>query len=62
MLSKTVKPGGQDWDACLPCVLFAYRATVQGNLHSFCYMEFEEILSYQLKLRFVCQQQGAPYV
>ena len=31
MLSKTVKPGGQDWDARLPYVLFAYRATVQQS-------------------------------
>ena len=31
MLSKTVKPGGQDWDAHLPYVLFAYCATVQQS-------------------------------
>jgi len=32
MLSKTVKPGGQDWDARLPYVLFAYHATVQQSI------------------------------
>jgi len=31
ILSKTVKPVGKDWDACLPYVLIAYRATVQQS-------------------------------
>ena len=31
MLAKTVDRGGQDWDARLPFVLFAYRASPQGS-------------------------------
>ena len=38
MLSKKVKKGGKDWDQQLPYVLFAYRASMQEKVHSFCCM------------------------
>ena len=31
MLAKTVERDGKDWDACLPYVLFAYRASIQES-------------------------------